>query len=81
MRIALDTVYRQMRILSMYKYKDGNIVFSSTSYNDWTDVIPESMSEAYLRFAKAWDSPTLRVYYSVNALLNNADNHPFGITP
>lgn len=81
MRIAIDTINRQMRILSMYNYKDGNIVFSSTSYNAWADVIPESMGEAYLRFAKAWDKPFVRLSYLLNALQNNADNHPFGITP
>jgi hypothetical protein len=81
MRIAIDTTYRQMRILSMYKYKDGNIVFSSTSYNAWTDVIPESLGESYLRYAKELKCPLCQIDFLLNALKNIADNHPFGVTP
>lgn len=79
-RCAIDTINRQMRLLSFYQYKNGNMTVSSSAYNAWADIIPESIGETYLRYVKALNNPELRLKFILIAL-SSPDNHPFGITP
>jgi hypothetical protein len=65
--VAIDTTNSQIEITSVTAYKDGNVVNSGTIYPKWTDVIPETMGEAYIRYCQALHNKKLMANLWLNA--------------
>jgi hypothetical protein len=71
--IAVDTTNSQIELTSMTAYKDGNVVNTGTIYPKWTDVIPETMGEAYIRYCQALHNKKLLADLIVNAALHDVE--------
>jgi len=66
--VAIDTINNQMEVKSIAAYKNGNVVSSTnTDYPKWTDVIPETMGEAYIRYCQALHNKKLMANLWLNA--------------
>lgn len=61
MHAAIDTTNKQIEDIGYTEYKDNIVVKSNNDHYEWEDVIPDSMGELYLKYAKSLNNTSLRL--------------------
>jgi hypothetical protein len=70
--IAIDTTNSQIAVKMTTTYKNGNVVTSANrDFPTWTDVVPETTGEVYIRYCQALHNKKLMVVLLTNALLQD----------
>ncbi len=57
-KIIADTVNNKYQTSTTVEYKNNVVVHSDDMTYDWSDVIPGTMAEEFIKFAKAVNNPT-----------------------
>jgi len=61
MRVTIDTLNKQYQIKSTIEYKNDKIVNSrSNDFSEWLDVVPGSLAENLIKFAKSLNNRDLK---------------------
>ncbi len=74
-KIKADTVKNRYQSSTSVRYRDGKVIDSDSSTWEWEDVIPGTMAEYYIKFAKSVNNKRLHYYFIGESFLNSG-NYP-----
>ena len=75
-RMAVDTVEKQIQLVSVTLYKNDSVTDAHNTPSDWFDVVPGTIGELYLKYAKSLHNPYIKGDMFLTAYLNYNPYNP-----
>jgi len=70
-KITVDTVKSQYQSADRITYRNNNVVSEDNITIDWTDIVPGTLSELFIKFARSLHNQRLKNDLTLNANYNN----------